>query len=113
GAEVDKLRAGGCERFGVNIIPAATEPGLLDAQIETIIALGVPVVCLFWDIDPAVVARLRAAGIIVVYQVGSADEALAAERAGAQILIAQGCEAGGHVRGTAPLRVLLPQVIDA
>ncbi|WP_116653232.1 NAD(P)H-dependent flavin oxidoreductase [Pelagibacterium sediminicola] len=112
-AEVEKLRAAGCERFGVNIIPAATDPGLLDAQIETIIALGVPVVCLFWDLDPAVVARLRAAGIIVIYQVGSVDEALAAERAGAQIIIAQGCEAGGHVRGTTPLHVLLPQVVDA
>jgi nitronate monooxygenase len=112
-AEVSTLRRRGVERFGVNIIPAATEPGLLARQIDTIIDLAVPVVALFWDIDPELVARLRRAGILVVYQIGSAAEARQAERAGANIVIAQGSEAGGHVRGDTPLRVLLPEVVDA
>lgn len=111
--EVEKLREAGHNRFGVNIIPAATEPGLLDMQLETIIALGVPVVGLFWDIDEAVIARLREADILVVHQVGSVEEAAAAERAGVQIVIAQGREAGGHVRGTMPLRTLLPATVAA
>ena len=34
-----------------------------------------------------------------------------AQRAGALILIAQGVEAGGHVRGTTPLKQLLPEII--
>jgi nitronate monooxygenase len=45
-----------------------------------------------------------------VHQCGSVDEALAAHRAGADAVIAQGVEAGGHVRGTLPALELLAQV---
>ena len=45
------------------------------------------------------------------WQVGSLDEALAAVDAGCDAVIAQGIEAGGHVRGTTPLATLLRQVI--
>ena len=112
-AEIGRVRAAGHERFGVNLIPAATDVALLAAQIECCIGLAVPVVCLFWDIDEAVVRRLRDAGIVVVYQVGSAAEAREAEQAGAQVLIAQGIEAGGHVRATRPLAETLPEVLAA
>lgn len=111
--EVAALRARGHQRFGVNIIPAATGADLLERQVATLIRLAVPVVGLFWDIDAPLVARLKQAGIIVTYQVGSVAEALAAERAGADLIIAQGREAGGHVRGTTPLRDLLPAVVAA
>ncbi len=111
--ETEMLRDLGHTNFGVNIIPAATERSLLDAQIEAIVALRIPAVTLFWDIDAAVVARFRQAGIIVAYQVGSADEAIAAERAGAHLIIAQGVEAGGHVRATRPLSQVLPEVVRA
>jgi nitronate monooxygenase len=57
------------------------------------------------------IGAVCAAGILVVYQVGSTKEAETAQRAGAHILIAQGVEAGGHVRGTTPLKRLLPEVI--
>ncbi len=109
--EVEALRRRGYGNFGVNIIPAATAPDLLERQLATIIDLHVPAVTLFWDLDTRVVARLRDAGITVVCQVGSTDEAIAAERAGADLVIAQGVEAGGHVRGTTPLRVLLPEIV--
>lgn len=112
-SEVDALRKRGIERFGVNIIPAATPADLLDAQIRACIELQVPVMALFWGVMPEVVRRLRDAGIVVVYQVGSAAEAVAARQAGAQAIIAQGYEAGGHVRGTSPLEQVLPQVIAA
>lgn len=111
--EVQALRGMGYGNFGINIIPAATERALLERQIETIIELHVPAVALFWDIDARVVARFRDAGITVIYQVGSVDEAIAAERAGADMIIAQGVEAGGHVRGTRPLRELLPETASA
>lgn len=111
--EVERVRAAGHTKFGVNIIPAATEKALLDRQIDAIIALQVPVVELFWDIDASVVDRFRKAGITVVYQIGSVGEAIDAEQVGAQVIVAQGVEAGGHVRGTVPLRNLLPAVIPA
>ncbi|MCC7184163.1 MAG: nitronate monooxygenase [Rhodocyclaceae bacterium] len=112
-AEVEAVRAAGVSRFGVNLIPAGTEPALLEAQIETLIALAVPVVGLFWDVPPALIGRLRGADLCVVCQVGSADEARAAEQAGADALIAQGVEAGGHVRGDQPLHTLLGELVPA
>lgn len=111
--EVAKLRQLGYDNFGVNIIPAATGHARLDQQIETIIELRVPAVALFWDLDVSVVRRFRDAGITVVYQVGSVEEAVAAEGAGAQIIVAQGVEAGGHVRGSTRLCQLLPEVLKA
>jgi nitronate monooxygenase len=68
---------------------------------------------LFWDLDVSVVRRFRDAGITVVYQVGSVKEAVAAEGAGAEIIVAQGVEAGGHVRGSTLLCQLLPEVLKA
>jgi len=111
--QVAELHSLGHTRFGVNLIPAATPAALLNEELDACIDLGVHAVCLFWDIDPAVVRRLRQAGILVVYQVGSASEATEAEAAGAQIIIAQGVEAGGHVRGIRPLHDLIPEVLAA
>ena len=45
-----------------------------------------------------------------IHQVGSVDEAQAARAAGADAVIAQGVEAGGHVRGTVPAAELLERV---
>jgi NAD(P)H-dependent flavin oxidoreductase YrpB (nitropropane dioxygenase family) len=44
------------------------------------------------------------------HQVGSVEEARAAHAAGADAVIAQGVEAGGHVRGTTPALALLERV---
>jgi nitronate monooxygenase len=111
-AEVAALRTPGIARFGVNLIPAATGPALLDAQVSACIDLGVLVVSLFWGVPFKLVARLRAAGIVVVCQVGSLAEAQAVEQAGAQIIIAQGVEAGGHVRGDRPLYDLVSEIVS-
>jgi len=48
-----------------------------------------------------------------IHQIGSVEEALAARRAGADAVIAQGVEAGGHVRGTLPATELLEQIRSA
>jgi nitronate monooxygenase len=109
--EVLAVRARTERHFGVNVIPAATKPALLDAQLDVCIDLRVPVVCLFWDLSKVIVRRLREAGVLVVCQVGSIGDACEAQEAGAQVLIVQGHEAGGHVRGTQPLARLLPDVL--
>jgi nitronate monooxygenase len=109
--EVSKVRAATTRDFGVSLIPAATAPDLLEAEIEICIGEHVPVVALFWDLSDVIVRRFRDAGILVVCQVGSAREAQDAQAAGAQILIAQGHEAGGHVRGRTKLSALLPEVV--
>jgi nitronate monooxygenase len=109
-SEVEALRLSGFERFGVNLIPAATDRELLEAQVSSCIALRVPVIGLFWDIPFTLVRRLRDAGIIVACQVGTLAEARSVEHAGAHIIIAQGIEAGGHVRGECPLDELVPEI---
>ncbi len=48
-----------------------------------------------------------------IHTVGTADEALAAVAAGADAVIAQGVEAGGHTRGTAPALEVLDRVLGA
>jgi NAD(P)H-dependent flavin oxidoreductase YrpB (nitropropane dioxygenase family) len=45
-----------------------------------------------------------------LHQAGSVEEARAAASAGADVVIAQGVEAGGHVRGTTPALDLLARV---
>jgi nitronate monooxygenase len=62
GSEVTELHAHGIKRFDVNLIPAATDAGLLEAQLSACIDLAVPVVGLFWDVALKLVARLRGAG---------------------------------------------------
>jgi nitronate monooxygenase len=72
------------------------------------------VVDVFWgDPDPEVVSRIHAGGALAFWQVGSLDEALAAADAGCDVVVAQGVEAGGHLRGTTPLLTLLAQVVPA
>lgn len=65
--------------------------------------------------DPAeeLVAFAKSGGGLVSWQVGSADEARAAADAGCDFVIAQGVEAGGHVRGTVGVLTLLDAVLDA
>ncbi|QXL84250.1 nitronate monooxygenase family protein [Comamonas sp. NLF-1-9] len=109
--EVAEVRRRTDRPFGVNLIPAGTARALLRSQVDLCIALQVPVVELFWEVDEAIIARLRGAGIVVLHQVGSAQEALQAQAAGAHAIVAQGVEAGGHVRGRQPLMQLLPEVL--
>jgi len=112
-AETARVRTQTSRDFGVNLIPAATDPGLLDAQVAECIALEVPAVCLFWELSVGIVRRLRQAGIIVICQVGSAEEAREAMMAGAHAVIAQGHEAGGHVRSVVSRDRLLSEVLGA
>ena len=61
---------------------------------------------------PNLVDRVHAAGAFAAWQVGSLDEARSAADAGCDLLISQGCEAGGHVRGTIGMLSLLTGVLD-
>jgi len=65
------------------------------------------------DPDESLVGAGHAGGALVAWQVGSVDEGRAAEAAGCDLVVAQGVEAGGHVRGTIPLDELLPAILGA
>ncbi|MFA5495032.1 MAG: nitronate monooxygenase [Porticoccaceae bacterium] len=97
--------------FAVNLIPAATPSALLKQQVAACIALEVPAMVLFWEVDQPLVRHLKAAGIRVIHQVGNRRDAEQALDAGADVLIAQGHEAGGHVRGTVGTFSLLAELV--
>ena len=69
----------------------------------------------FFEGDPeeSLVSAGHSGGALVSWQVGSVDEGRAAEAAGCDLVVAQGVEAGGHVRGKAPLDELLPATLAA
>jgi nitronate monooxygenase len=75
---------------------------------------GLRVAEFFWgEPQAAIVDAAHSTGALVSWQVGSAEEARAGEAAGCDFVVAQGVEAGGHVRGTTPLDELLPEVLSA
>lgn len=106
---LDAVAARTSGAFGVNFLVPFLDPACVEVA-----ARGAKLVELFYgDPDPALVDRLHAMGALVSWQVGSLDEAVAAERAGCDVVVAQGTEAGGHVRGRTSLVPLLSQVLDA
>jgi nitronate monooxygenase len=99
--------------FAVNLIPDATDATLLDEELAACFHAGVAAMTFFWGVNEKAVARAKQAGCLVLYQVGSVAEARKAEDSGVDVVIVQGVEAGGHVRGHRGLSVLLPEVADA
>ncbi|WP_103258594.1 NAD(P)H-dependent flavin oxidoreductase [Tabrizicola aquatica] len=110
--EVRALRAASNRPFAVNVIPSATDPALLDRQLSRCLDLGVRAFTFFWDVVPEAVARVKREGCLVLHQVGTVDAARQAQEAGADVLIAQGIEAGGHVHGRTGAFALAGAVLD-
>jgi nitronate monooxygenase/enoyl-[acyl-carrier protein] reductase II len=102
--------------FGVNIIIEETEEGdrawLLDA-VAAAGAHGAAAVVLFWGDPSPYVQIAHRDRVKVLIQIGSVDEAVHAAESGVDAVIAQGIEAGGHVRGTTSIWELLPATIEA
>jgi NAD(P)H-dependent flavin oxidoreductase YrpB (nitropropane dioxygenase family) len=107
-ARLDHIRALTPRPFGANfLIP------VLDRECLRLASRAARVIDFFWgDPDAELVSIAHDGGALVSWQVGSAAEAVAAERAGCDFIIAQGIEAGGHIRGTLGLLPLLAEVLD-
>ena len=106
---LDHIRRLSSHPVGTNFLVPA-----VDRECLRIAARSVRVVDFFWgDPDPELVSIAHAGGALVSWQVGSVDEARAAEKAGCDFIIAQGIEAGGHIRGTLGLLPVLTHVLDA
>lgn len=77
------------------------------------VARHVRVVDFFYaDPDPALVELAHRGGALASWQVGSVGEAEAAAAAGCDLIVAQGIEGGGHLRGHTGLLALLSEVLD-
>lgn len=105
-----ELRAAGNVRVGVGFITwrLADRPELLDLALQ-----HAPAAIFLSFGDPAPFAtRAKAAGVPVICQVQTLAHARAAAAAGADIIVAQGTEAGGH-GGARTTMTLVPAIVDA
>ncbi len=84
--------------IAVNLLLPFLRPGDVEA------AAAAEVIVTFWG------KPRRLAANTWIHQCGSVEEAQAAAAAGADAVIAQGVEAGGHVRGVTPLLAFLERV---
>ena len=84
--------------LAVNLLLPFARPAHFQAASEA------DVVVTFWG------SPKRRTAKVWIHQCGSVEEALAAREAGADAVIAQGIEAGGHVRGTLPAVELLARL---
>jgi NAD(P)H-dependent flavin oxidoreductase YrpB (nitropropane dioxygenase family) len=117
---LERVRSLTDEPFGVNFIVApiflngtSTRPPL-DLKCIEIAARAAKVVEFFYgEPERRLVEMVHTGGALACWQVGSQEEAVAAAKAGCDFVIAQGVEAGGHVRGTTPTMTLLGEVIAA
>jgi NAD(P)H-dependent flavin oxidoreductase YrpB (nitropropane dioxygenase family) len=95
--------------FAVNLNLDFPQEEHLDACLEE----GVPIISFFWGNPSPLVKRAKDAGAIVLHSVGNAEDARKAVDNGVDVIVAQGWEAGGHVRGNVATLPLIPAVVDA
>lgn len=106
--QISRVRAATDRPFGAGFVLDGPQEERLELALEA----GIRIISLFWG-DPApYVARVHGAGALLMHAVGSGAEARQAVEAGVDIVIAQGWEAGGHVRGEVGTLALVPAVVD-
>jgi enoyl-[acyl-carrier protein] reductase II len=96
--------------FGVDLLAALPEAML--ASIDVIVEEGASAFIAGLGVPEQVIARCHDAGLRVMSLCGKVSHAVAAERAGCDVVVAQGTEAGGHTGQIAGL-ALIPQIVDA
>ena len=108
-ARIGEIKSLTDKPFGVNLIREWDQRERLAAALDA----GAPIVSLFWGESTDLVGEVKAGGAQAWVSVSSADEGARAAAAGADVVVAQGWEAGGHVRGTVSTLALVPRVVDA
>ena len=97
------------EPFGVNLRADATDAG---DRVRIIIEEGVRVASFALAPSAELIAELKEAGVVVIPSIGARRHAEKVAAWGADAVIVQGGEGGGHT-GEVATTVLLPQVVDA
>lgn len=107
--EINKVRELTDKPFGVNLMLLMPN---IDELIQVVCEEKVPVVTTGAGNPGKYIKKLKEAGIKVIPVVASVALAVRVERAGADAVIAEGTEAGGHI-GEITTMALTPQVVDA
>ena len=108
-AAIEKVKTLTDRPFGVNFLMDA--PGA-DVISEAIIRQGVRAAGYNRAPCADLIAELKRAGVVCVPTCGAVKHAVKAEKLGADIIIVQGSEGGGHT-GTTPSSLLVPGAVDA
>jgi len=108
--EMRKVRRLTDKPFGVDLL-AALPDQMMDA-IDTIIEEGASAFIAGLGVPEAVIEKCHEGGLKVMSMCGKVRHAVAAERAGCDVVVAQGTEAGGHTGQVAGM-ALIPQTVDA
>jgi enoyl-[acyl-carrier protein] reductase II len=117
-AEIRALRALTAKPFAVNLPLINVRPdgddSIVGKLFEVVLGERVPIVITSAGTPKTYTPRLKAAGAVVLHVVPSVSLALKAEAAGVDAIIAEGCEAGGHIQSEGlSTFVLVPQDVDA
>jgi len=95
--------------FGVNFL--MEQPGAAEI-VESIVRHGAKAASYSRSPKKEYIDKFKQAGILCIPTVGAARHAEKAVQLGADIIVAQGGEGGGHT-GSVPTSLLLPQVVQA
>ncbi|MBO0865042.1 MAG: nitronate monooxygenase, partial [Mycobacterium sp.] len=106
---IGKVKAATDKPFGVNIRADAADAG---DRVELMIREGVKVASFALAPKQELISRLKDAGAVVIPSVGAAKHARKVASWGADAVIVQGGEGGGHT-GPVATTLLLPSVLDA
>nr|XP_043627076.1 (3aS,4S,5R,7aS)-5-hydroxy-7a-methyl-1-oxo-octahydro-1H-indene-4-carboxyl-CoA dehydrogenase [Erigeron canadensis] len=95
--------------FGVGIVMAFPHKENLKCVLQEKVAI----LQLYWgEVTKDIVFEAHQAGVKVVPQIGTFEEAKHVADAGVDAIIVQGYEAGGHVIGQEALTALVPRIVD-
>lgn len=106
---IDQIQAATDKPFGVNV--RADQPDV-HKRIELMISAGVKVASFALAPKQDLIAKCKDAGLVVMPSIGARRHAEKVAAWGADAVIVQGGEGGGHT-GQVPTSLLLPQVVDA
>lgn len=96
--------------FGVDLLMPL--PDMLEAQMEVIYDEKAPVFVSGLGVPAEIIEEGHKRGMKMLCMIGKVGHALRAKEAGADVIVAQGTEAGGHT-GKIGTLALVPQVVDA
>ncbi len=82
-------------------------------RLEVCLNEGVQIFSFFWGDPTRYTKVIHERDGLVLHSVGGVEEAQDAVAAGVDVIVAQGWEAGGHVRGQISTMALVPRVFDA
>ena len=108
-AAIDEVQSRTSAPFGVNLRADAADAS---DRVDLLIGKGVKVASFALAPKQEFIERLKAAGSVVIPSIGAAKHARKVAQWGADAVIVQGGEGGGHTGGVATT-LLLPSVLDA